>query len=463
MCGLAGVAGNTNVRSRDAFIDLLTITQLRGKDSTGVFSVKGEDTVDYAKQLGPPEWLFDTKSFDRCVNGVPKIMAGHCRSKTVGDNTRDNAHPYDFEDLIGMHNGTLRGHYSLDGYDYKRTDSWAMYNHINRFGIEETMKQLDPDGAWALVWWDKNEKRLNFLRNDKRPLWFAWAKDKTQMFWCSEPWMFSAVNRVVDLWDGKATAEGEKDTSPYFQLPPDTLWSFSVAAYPKPGEKYLTFHQPHAMKAEGKKPMGFTRDSSVSKGGEVTNPFFHGQGVTREAADAAYQRLLARQKNLDDSLEGIGHVAQEEPGTSITTQRRSENPSSNVLDFRRGPTHGRSSSQKTLSLPPKSSELSQRNSSEKSTDSSKESCEKTGSSSILRSQEFPQVSLRDVAGTQYITHNLTSSEIPIQEFEARTGGKCSYCKKPIGGLEEVAAFTNKAMSGFICTSCVAEPEIALVG
>lgn len=45
MCGLAGAVGNTNVKIREAFIDLLLVTQLRGRDATGVFTVANNDEV----------------------------------------------------------------------------------------------------------------------------------------------------------------------------------------------------------------------------------------------------------------------------------------------------------------------------------------------------------------------------------------------------------------------------------
>ncbi len=87
MCGLVGIAGDTSVALKDAFKGMLLVNQLRGSDSTGVFTVRGED-VHVAKTLGVPEYLYDTKSFDTAMTGTPKIMAGHGRSKTVGENSR---------------------------------------------------------------------------------------------------------------------------------------------------------------------------------------------------------------------------------------------------------------------------------------------------------------------------------------------------------------------------------------
>jgi hypothetical protein len=465
MCGLAGVAGNTNAKIRDAFLDLLLITQLRGRDATGVFTVSKDGAVSVAKEVGPPHELFDRKSFDQAMIGVPKIMAGHCRAKTVGENSRLNAHPYAYDDIVGMHNGTLRNYYQMEGYDHKRTDSYVLYHNIDRYGVQETVRKLDPYGAWALVWWDMQENRLNFLRNDKRPLWFTWNKEKDAMFWCSEPWMFSALARHIDLWDGKE--EGKEPVSPYMQLPVDTLWSFSVNGRPKAGEKFMTFHQPMEIKAEGKEPVGFYHGGY--KGGEVPRPFPGATNGQTDPAERSYQTFLQRHQervrkaaSLDDPVDDISPVA---PTTTKTTETQSGKNSSNVLDFRMGLQRTRNSSTNTLSLPSKSSKPSPQSSNGSGIDSSVV-CSKTELPPSAR--PFPQVSLRTVAGVEYISHNVTGQEIPLQEFEARTGSKCSHCKKPIGGLEEVAAFTDKAMSGFICNTCLVEPvpaktSIVLVG
>ena len=456
MCGLAGVAGNTSMKTRDAFLDLLLVTQLRGRDATGIFTVNNRDKTAVCKEVGPPDNLFDRKSFDEALRGVPKIMAGHCRAKTIGDNNRINAHPYDFDNLVGMHNGTLRGYHNMEGYDYKRTDSHALYHNIDRFGIDETILKLDSDGAYALVWWDKVDNRLNFLRNDKRPLWFAWTKDKTAVFWCSEPWMFSSVARHVDLWDGKD--EGKEPVSPYTQLPPNNLWSFSINGFTKPGEKHLTFHQPRELKPEEREPVGFSRPSLV-RGGEVANPF-------QKTCDAVYERFKRRQdatdtlkQLLDDDIKDLTN--QEESQSTTPSSGESKKTSSNVLDFRRGLKGSTSSARSTLSLPQKTSQISQPNNKEDGTDGSKGLCGK--GSNLPASQGFPRISLRTVAGIPYIAHKDTSTEIDINEFEARTGGKCTFCRKPIGDLSEVAAFTNKALSAFICTTCVEEPKVAVVG
>jgi hypothetical protein len=266
--------------------------------------------------------------------------------------------------------------------------------------------------------------------------------------------MFTAFARNVELWDGKE--EGKDPVNPYVALPVDTLWSFTVDDRPKAGEKFLTFHQPRAIKAEGKKLMGFTRTTHGtnlgSTGGSVTSPFTMGRAP--ESTEEILGRAAVRWREKQTLNDDLSDLSKGESTTSNTSVKESKKTSSNVLDFRRGLTHGTSSSKKTLSLPSSNSRDSQQNNNGSGTSISGV-CSSTDV--IPKAFLFPLVSVRDVANYEYIAHKVTSQEITEVEFSNRTGGKCSYCRKPIGGLSEVAAFTNKALTGFVCTTCITDP------
>lgn len=481
MCGLAGIAGDISHSLKAGFDDLLLITQLRGRDSTGVFTVSNNNDTKHLKVLGTPDQLFDRKSYDDVTRGFPKVMAGHCRSKTIGENSVANAHPYDFDNVVGMHNGTLKSYYQMEGYDNKKTDSYALYHNIDRYGIVETMQKVDPDGAYALVWWDKVDNQLKFLRNGQRPLWFTWTKDQKAMVWCSEPWMFHAIGRKVELWNG-VEKEGERQ-SPYIPLPADTLWSFNIESTHYTAKPAVVLRQKMDVKAEGKKPAKFTQRMGFGKatvttrviddkGGEVANPFStekdkkvqlspliegilerfekrHGHVASNVLSLESRRRL---KEALDDPLDDVSSPLEESTTTPISAKSQ-EKASPKISDFRPESMRGKSSSKKTLSLPRNSSKDSPQRNREKSFDcSGKSSC-----------PEPKLVDTREVLGTQYITDVPSGAEITIGEFESRTGGKCSYCHTPIGGLEEVGAFLDRMMSRFVCTSCQTPPKIAIVG
>jgi hypothetical protein len=118
------------------------------------------------------------------------VFLGHNRFATQGAIISDNAHPFEFENLVGAHNGTVSKWSMKDFQGYKEfdIDSKIIYSHLSHTqNIEDVWK--DADGALALSWWDKSKKQLNLIRNDQRPLFFCYSKDNKQVFWASESWM----------------------------------------------------------------------------------------------------------------------------------------------------------------------------------------------------------------------------------------------------------------------------------
>src|SRR6185369_11244015 len=194
MCGLVGMAGDLNASHEKIMKDLLVFDTVRGVDSTGVCYVsKHNDEVKIAKQIGNPFELFDQKSFDKASNGLQKVMIGHNRYATSGAISRSNAHPFDVGKIVGVHNGTIKNKWNLHNHMDFKVDSENLYHHIQEKGLTDMLDKAD--GAWALVWWNKEDKTVNFLRNKERPLFFSSSTDakgeadgKT-IFWASEAWM----------------------------------------------------------------------------------------------------------------------------------------------------------------------------------------------------------------------------------------------------------------------------------
>jgi len=196
MCGIVGMAGNIMGNHEKAFKNMLVFDYVRGEDSTGILGVKKHDEEDYilAKQVGNPFEVLDTKQARDIFAGSSRILLGHNRYATQGKVNKLNAHPFDFDDLCGVHNGTLSNKYDLDDHRLFDVDSENLYHCIQKNGLENTMRIVQ--GAWALVWWDKVDNTINFLRNKERPLYYALTEDKV-MTWASEEWMIEiALDRA---------------------------------------------------------------------------------------------------------------------------------------------------------------------------------------------------------------------------------------------------------------------------
>lgn len=219
------MAGKLTSAHKDIMSSMLTVCSLRGMHSTGVFMVKGKDNeVSYCKTVGPPVELFNTISYDRATTYNASIFAGHCRAATHGAINRRNAHPFDSENVIGMHNGTLEGwRQSLDDASFFDVDSEALIHNIGVHGPDKVISKTK--GAWALVWFDKATGQLCFLRNSKRPLWWCMTADKEVMFWASEYWMLDMLRsehgKRQDMLE-------DKDGDMFFQLPEDTLVRYRI-------------------------------------------------------------------------------------------------------------------------------------------------------------------------------------------------------------------------------------------
>lgn len=213
MCGLVGVFGDIDLKAKKAFATMLILDTVRGRDSTGVAGGKGTKVNDHhamviRKSLGPAWKLFeeypddwDQKDFEFRHHGLISL-AGHNRATTIGETNLANAHPFEFDHIVGMHNGTLspEGIRFLeeieDGKDHP-VDSWKLYNAIEKVGVEEMYK--NTSGAMALTWFDKEEGAQYFLRNSQRPLYGLHNKGETQFYWASEPWMLEAAFLRSDL------------------------------------------------------------------------------------------------------------------------------------------------------------------------------------------------------------------------------------------------------------------------
>lgn len=198
MCGLVGVIGNINKWDRVAFHWLLHLDVIRGEDSTGVCAVHRDNTTHVYKELGRPENLYDLfpEQFkgDVYQEHNVKCLMGHNRHATQGAVNAENAHPFEFDRIIGAHNGTVWqwSMRDLSGYTEHDIDSKIIFQHINDSGSIQEVWDV-ADGAMALTWWDKQEKALNIVRNKERPLHYCVSKDRKTLYWASKPWMLEAA------------------------------------------------------------------------------------------------------------------------------------------------------------------------------------------------------------------------------------------------------------------------------
>ena len=179
MCGIVGIIGK---RKRlffglhlDIFEEMLWCDAIRGKDSTGAFTVLENSQVKLVKNEQSPEFLLGTKAWDKFRQTAitsGHVLVGHNRKATFGTTSRENAHPFAEENIILVHNGTITNHKEMKDTE---VDSHAICHGIASQGYKEVLESLS--GSFTLVWYDIITKKLYMIRNTERPLYFAENED----------------------------------------------------------------------------------------------------------------------------------------------------------------------------------------------------------------------------------------------------------------------------------------------
>lgn len=268
MCGLVGFAGKKgNVKDIISF--LLVLDSTRGTDGTGLYmtNFKEEELVKSPEDCYQ---LINNRRYS-VVSNKFNLFIGHNRASTRGTNSTSNSHPFRFTKIVGAHNGTLRNTYNLENHSLFEVDSQLLYYMINKEGVRNAIPKIE--GAWSLVWYNKEEQSLNFLRNKERPLTYAFDNDGN-LYWASEEWMLEATFKKFDIKYNKIKSTEE-----------DILYSFMFDK----GLPVLVSQN----KIEGKKPVSiFSNKKYYSHSSVSSEKLFEcaycGERVTKQEISFGY-------------------------------------------------------------------------------------------------------------------------------------------------------------------------------
>jgi asparagine synthetase B (glutamine-hydrolysing) len=191
ICGLTGMIG-PGINNVDLSIlkNLSYLSGLRGLDSTGILQVSRRDILvvkdafDISYFMRYHQYAQDG-NHDVFTGIYNHLFAVHVRAATKGKVIKANAHPFEFDKIIGMHNGTIYSKY----HDDHKTDSELFLKDINDLGLKDTIGNLYENDAYALVIYDKINKELVITRNQHRSLYYAVNAKRKVIYWASEEWM----------------------------------------------------------------------------------------------------------------------------------------------------------------------------------------------------------------------------------------------------------------------------------
>lgn len=207
MCGICGLIGRGTIdKDVEAFTELLYFSAVRGPHSTGLMTytptgIYKKPSTRISKVVGPSSYFIGVDNQRKIEDKMIRTMMtetflAHCRYATVGNITRENAHPFDTGNLISAHNGTLWD--KIYG-DKEKTDSQMMFEDIEKRGVKTVLSSLHPRSAYAVSIFDKRDKSVTLARNNERPLYVGLSQKRDVLYWASEKGMLDLINARYKL------------------------------------------------------------------------------------------------------------------------------------------------------------------------------------------------------------------------------------------------------------------------
>ncbi len=216
----------------------LIIDSLRGMCGTGIYaySDKSKEALEFKRALPGPDFI-NSHQFEMFKKDVTdfNVVIGHNRASTIGAAKDSNCHPFVYDHIGLVHNGTLRDYYSLNqGFNHPVDSAHAAYS-MAKNGTLHTLERAK--GAYVFAWHDRKEGTFNLARNGMRDIWFITDKEGENLYFASE---YKMLDWVLDR--NSIEASGKYLNPAEFTL---CTWDLSAKSLKKPKvQVYEEFKEP---------------------------------------------------------------------------------------------------------------------------------------------------------------------------------------------------------------------------
>lgn len=178
-------------------VQLGIMSQLRGMDSTGVFTLRRKKNekvhIQQRRTVGDAtRFLYTPDTKQLLSQDHTFLISGHSRFATSGAVNERNAQPIHEGHIVAVHNGTITEFEPPNDEFETNTDSRVLVRKIANCGLARALDEA-REGAWALSYFDMRGRTLHFTRNWRRSLFFMWNHSRTCFYWASERGMLDLL------------------------------------------------------------------------------------------------------------------------------------------------------------------------------------------------------------------------------------------------------------------------------
>jgi hypothetical protein len=286
-------------------VDLGSLSFFRGVDSTGIATLTKKKPkspkFDYHIHKSTNhaiDFFKESRTLANVFNQKTTSVLGHARAATHGTVNEINAHPVREGSIVGTHNGVVRKHAPDKKIEDTHTDSRLLFAAIDKGDLESVLKDLYGTDAYALAFYDLEYGTLNFVRNDKRPLYLCKTASNT-IYWASEPYMLTFALLRNDL-----ACDDLK------QIPEDTLITLDLIDG-EPDVKKLNLSRYTYSGSGSSHYTGYHNAASVLKPGYIQDdesPFKQEKSVTESHAKMIEHMKQTREDYIKGKMPAKSNV-----------------------------------------------------------------------------------------------------------------------------------------------------------